>query len=81
MTDLRNAGPYTVTLGLYHGSEYVYVTHRESGRQWMSKSPTDPNRDLSLLASNIDAGVTRFDHTKVMESCDARFWTPVKQPV
>lgn len=80
MKDIKDAGPFTVTIGLSHGNEYVYVTHRESGRQWMSKDSTEHGKDLTILASNIKFGITKFDHTKVIGSCDARFWMPVKQP-
>jgi hypothetical protein len=79
MKDIKDAGPYTLTIGLSHGKEYVYVTHRESGRQWMSKSPTNHNKDLDPIAGNIILGITKFDHRAVVGSCDSRFWMPVKQ--
>jgi hypothetical protein len=80
MSDMKNAGPFTITIGLYSGHEYIYVTHRESGKQWMSKDRVSPSRDTSYLAANIEMGITKFDHTAVMGSSDHRFWMPVKQP-
>jgi hypothetical protein len=79
MKDIKDAGPYTLTIGLSHGKEYVYVTHRESGRQWMSKSPTAHNKDLDPIAGNIILGITKFDPRAVIGSCDSRFWMPVKR--
>ena len=80
MKDIQDAGPFTITIGLYKGHEYIYVTHRESGKQWMSKSIVEHNVNHDYLASNIVMGVTKFDHTAVIGSCDSRFWMPVKQP-
>ena len=79
MNAIQNAGPFTITIGLYSGHEYIYVTHRESGKQWMSKDRVTPPKDMSYLAANIEMGITKFDHT-AMVSCDHRFWMPVKQP-
>ena len=81
MTQLVDAGDYTLTIGLYHGYAYIYVTHRDSGRQWMSKSNIDTNYDLSLIATNIQLGITKFYPEVPIISCDSRFWMPVKAAV
>ena len=78
MKDIKNARDFTVTIGLSNGNEYVYVTHRESGRQWMSKNEVSHTTDLSYVAGNILVGITKFDPNAVVGSCDARFWMPVK---
>ncbi len=79
MKDIQDAGPFTITIGLNKGREYIYVTHRESGKQWMSKSPVEHNVNHDYLASNIVMGVTCFYPDRVIQSCDSRFWMPVKQ--
>ncbi len=79
MNAIQNAGPFTITTGLYSGHEYIYVTHRESGKQWMSKDRASPSQDMSYLALNIEMGITKFDHTAIARSCDSRFWMPVNK--
>ena len=81
MTQLIDAGDYTLTIGLSHGYAYIYATHRNSGRQWMSKSSVDLKYDLSQIAVNIKLGITNFYPAALVLSCDSRFWMPVKQPI
>ena len=81
MTQPIDAGEFTVTIGLSNGHEYVYVTHRNSGKQWMSKSRVESKHDLSWIAKNIDLGATKFYPDRPVGSCDHRFWMPVQQPV
>ncbi len=79
MKYIKDARDFTVTIGLSNGNEYVYVTHRESGRQWMSKNEVSHSSNLDLIAGNILMGITNFYPRKIINSCDARFWMPVKQ--
>jgi type IV fimbrial biogenesis protein FimT len=81
MTQPIDAREFTVTIGLSNGHEYVYVTHRNSGKQWMSKSRVESKYDLSWIARNIDLGATNFYPDRPVGSCDHRFWMPVKEPV
>lgn len=80
MKDIQDAGEFAVTTGLSNGHEYVFVTHRETGKQWMSKSEAGHTTSHDLLATNIKLGITKFDPHAVIGSCDPRFWMPVKQP-
>ena len=79
MKHIEDAGAFTVTIGLSNGNEYVYVTHRESGRQWMSKNEVSHSSNLGYIAGNIIMGITKFDPRAVVGSCDSRFWMPVKR--
>ena len=76
---LVQAGEFTVTLGLSHGGHYIFITHRDTGHQWMSKSSVDAKYDLTGIATNIELGITTFYPDSVTRSCDPRFWMPVKQ--
>ena len=69
---------FSVTIGLDRGSNHVFVTHRNSGKQWMSKSPVDAHAKTDLIETNIKLGITKFDPTTPANSCDHRFWMPVK---
>ena len=60
MKDIKDARDFTVTIGLSNGNEYVYVTHRESGRQWMSKNEVSHSSNLGYIAGNIIMGITKF---------------------
>lgn len=81
MYQTKEAGPYTITTGLYHSREHIYVTHRETGRQWISKSPTTGKQNIRFLADLIETRITKFDPTKIIRSCDTRFWLPIDRPV
>jgi hypothetical protein len=80
-TQLTDAGEYTLTTGLNRGNHYVYVTHRNSGKQWMSKSSVDAKYDLSIVSANVELGITKFYPDRPIVSCDSRFWMPVKAVV
>jgi len=79
MSDIINAGAFTLTVGIDHGRNHIYVTHRESGKQWMSKSPLEGDRDMTLIAKNIELGITTFNPDATIKSCDTRFWFPVNK--
>lgn len=86
-----DAGSFTITTGLYRGREHVYVTHRETGKQWVGKDPYDgralQGHDFGL-AEQIRCGTIIFRPNptpgrdgKPVFSCDRRFWEPVATPV
>ena len=78
------AGAFTITTGLFHGKEHVYVTHRETGKQWVEKSEYDGRKleghDFSLK-NQIEIGTIRFRTDRIVGSCDTRFWEAVETPV
>jgi len=80
MTRHVSRNEFSVTIGLCRGSNHIFVTHRNSGKQWQSKSPVEPKAQTDLIETNIQLGITRFDPNAVMGSCDHRFWMVVKQP-
>lgn len=79
-----DAGAYTITTGLYHGKEHVYVTHRETGKQWVKKTPHEgealDGNDFSL-ANQLRIGTITFKTDRIVGSCDTRFWEAVEVPV
>ena len=79
MTDIIDAGDFTLTMGIDHGQTHLYVTHRDTGKQWMSKSTVEADRDVEMTAGNIKYGITKFDPYAVIQSCDTRFWMEVKK--
>lgn len=79
MTAAINAGEFTLTVGIDHGSEYLFVTHRATGKQWMSKSNIERDYDYSGIAKNIELGITKFYPDLPFASCDSRFWMEVKE--
>lgn len=74
-----NTLEYTVTTGISRKREYVFVTHNETGKQWMSKSEASDDSSLDRISTNIQLGITKFDPRAVIATCDARFWMPVKK--
>lgn len=84
MSQVRDAGPYTITTGIYRGREHVFVTHRATGRQWASKSE-HTGSSLEMLADSIGCGMHKFRpegtgldrYRKPQACCDTRFWMPV----
>lgn len=79
MNEDRDAGPYTITTGLFRGNEHTYVTHRATGKQWVSKSPNvNKERSLEWLTTSVECGIIKFDPKKHVGSCDVRFWQPVE---
>jgi hypothetical protein len=83
MSNIKEAGPHTVTTGLFRGNQHTFVTHRASGKQWVSKSRTTEHNEASLqwLADTIACGIAKFDHNKIVGSCDTRFWFVLDTPV
>ena len=90
MSQVIDAGRFTITTGIHRGAEYVFVTHRETGKQWVGKDPYD-GRALSghdfSLKTQIEIGTIRFTPNprpsrdgKPVFSCDLRFWEPVETP-
>lgn len=75
-----NAGPFTVSSGIFYGREHIYVTHPETGKQWVSKSPSTKKHDLEIFADFIKTGTIVFDPRSRIRSCDTRFWMPVRDP-
>lgn len=86
-----DAGRFTITTGIHRGSEHVFVTHRETGKQWVAKEPYD-GRALEghdfALKTLIECDVVKFlpnptpgRDGKPVFSCDLRFWEPVTTPV
>ncbi len=87
------AGAFTITTGIYRGTERVYVTHNRSGKQWVQKDAYDgralQGHDFGL-AEQIRCGSIVFSpyppsrvgqNPKPFSSCDIRFWEPVAVPV
>lgn len=74
------AGPFTVTAGLHFGRTHTFVTHSETGKQWVSKSPAGKKHDLEGTADFIETRTIIFDPHSRIRSCDTRFWTPVREP-
>ena len=78
---VQDAGSYTITTGIWHGREHIFVTHRETGEQWVSKTPEEEqSRNIDLLATLIANHTIKFHPGKLI-SCDTRFWEPVRKPV
>jgi hypothetical protein len=73
-----NAGSFTVTPGLYFGRKHTFVTHPETGKQWVSKSPAGEEHDLEVTADFINIKAIVFDPCSRIRSCDTRFWMPVR---
>lgn len=75
-----NAGEFTITSGIYFGKEHVFVTHRPTGKQWVSNDATEnlnPGKEgMALLAASIVSEVVEFFPEHEL-SCDSRFWSPV----
>lgn len=79
---MHDAGDFAVTTGLHRGKVYVYVTHRNTGHQWVSKAEySNDEVELRMLASNIRTEISRFDPNQLFGSCDTRFFLPVVQSV
>lgn len=84
MSQVLDAGAYTITTGIYRGQQHVFVTHRETGKQWVAKDQYD-GRNLSghdfSLQTLILCGMHKFNIApRVSEgelSCDTRFWMEV----
>jgi hypothetical protein len=74
-----NRKEFTVTTGISHGREYAFVTHVKTGKQWMSKSEVSEDASLDAISTNIQLGITAFYPDRVIVTCDARFWMPVKE--
>ncbi len=74
------AGSFTVTAGLHFGRKHTCVTHPETGKQWVSKSPAGEKRDLEVTADFIKTQTIIFDPSSRIRSCDTRFWMPVRDP-
>jgi len=71
----QDVGPLTVSSGIYRGREHTYVTHRQTGKQWISKDPLeDSTATLGGTVGLLQIGALKFDSTKVVGSCDTRFW-------
>jgi hypothetical protein len=68
------AGPFTVTAGLHFGRKHTFVTHADTGKQWVSKSPAGEKRDLEVTADFIKTQTIIFDPDSRIRSCDTRFW-------
>lgn len=83
MYQICDVGPYTVQEGLYRGERHIYVTHRETGKQWISKDAGEVNpTHFSFVVSMIEDGILVFRADRTINSCDTRFWLPVeRQPV
>jgi hypothetical protein len=45
----------------------------------MSKSEVSKDASLDTISTNIYLGITTFDPDSVVQSCDHRFWMPVKK--
>ena len=79
-----NVGPFTLAPGIHFGRQHLFVTHRETGKQWVSKSPAADKKEmksaLQTYADFIKTGTISFDPKSLINSCDTRFWTPVRQP-
>ena len=73
-----NAGSFTIAPGIFHGREHIYVTHPETGKQWVSKSPVEGKHDLDITVDFIETETIAFYPSKRVGSCDTRFWMPVK---
>jgi hypothetical protein len=74
------ADSFTVAPGIYFGREHIYVTHPETGKQWVSKSPAEEKHDLEVYADFIKTRTIVFDPHSRIRSCDTRFWMPVREP-
>ena len=74
------AGSFTVTAGLHFGRTHTFVTHTETGKQWVSKSPAGKKRDLDVTSDFIKTETIIFDPCSRIRSCDTRFWMPVRDP-
>ena len=73
--DTQDVGSFTVSAGIHRGSEHLYVTHRETGRQWVSKDTLkNTTSTVSSTVGLIEIGALRFDPRKTVASCDTRFW-------
>jgi hypothetical protein len=73
--DSQDVGPLTISAGIYHGHEHVYVTHRQTGKQWISKDSREGG--TATIGGTVDLlqiDALKFDPTKVVGSCDTRFW-------
>ena len=79
---MTNAGSFTVSPGIFYGREHVYVTHPETGKQWVSKSPVagQIEYDLEITVDFIKTKTIIFDPHSRIRSCDTRFWMPVREP-
>ncbi len=68
-----------VSAGIHYGREHIYVTHRATGKQWVSKSPVEDNSPtVSSTVGLIQLGATNFNPDRDMDSCDTRFWQQVR---
>lgn len=88
MSQVIDAGAFTITTGIHRGKEYVFVTHRATGKQWVSKDAYD-GRPLSghdfSLKNLIECRAVVFNPNprpgrdgNPVFSCDTRFWEPVR---
>jgi hypothetical protein len=73
-----NAGSFTVAPGIFHGREHIYVTHPETGKQWVSKSPSAEKHDLDVTVDFIKTKTIVFDPHSRIRSCDTRFWMSIR---
>ena len=79
-----NIGPFTVAPGIHFGRQHLFVTHRETGKQWVSKSAAENKQEMNsameIYPNLIETGTISFNPRSQFNSCDTRFWTPVRQP-
>lgn len=66
---------FFISTGPFHGRIHVFITHKHTGRQWVSKNE---NADgVALLASSVTLGVVQFFPDRGINSCDGRFFQPL----
>ena len=72
----ETVGDFHVGIGI-RDYPRVFITHIPTGKQWVSKSQYKMKEDFFSAADLLRHGYIKFDPTKVVESCDTRFWWPL----